>query len=578
MCGIIGYIGKKNSIPIIIEGLKNLEYRGYDSSGIAYLKDNKVSIVKEEGKISKLESILPKGISNIAIGHTRWATHGAPNKINAHPHKVGKITLVHNGIIENYQELKKFLMEKGYTFKSDTDTEIVAGIIDYYYALDEDIHVTLSHLKDIVKGSYALAILVDGIDKIYAVKYKSPLIIGITKDGYMLASDIPAILSETNKYIILEDNDICEISDTLNIFNNYKKIKREELEYLDSYDSALKNGYAHYMLKEINEEPFLVDRLVGLLDKEKTINLKKYSNIEIVACGSAYHAGLVGKYLIEKYLNIKTDVYIASEYRYSKMFYNKKTLFISVSQSGETADTIASLNLAKEHGIHTLGIVNTVKSTIARLSDEVLYINAGIECAVATTKAYSLQCLMFAILVNKCLKKKYNLNNISKHMESLLTFDYKKIANKLYKKEDIFFIGRQIDYALTMEASLKIKEISYIHSECYAAGELKHGTISLIEKDTPVISIITDNNILDKTISNLKEVKARGAYVLIVSSINLDKYDDLYDDVIYIDKINDLVEPILAILPLQLLAYNVALLRGCDIDKPRNLAKSVTVE
>lgn len=591
MCGIIGYIGKNNSLPIVLNGLKKLEYRGYDSSGMAYLKDKKINIIKKEGKIKNLESILPNDNSNIAIGHTRWATHGKANTVNAHPHNVGSVTLVHNGIIENYQEIKAFLEEKGYSFQSETDTEIVAGLIDYYYNLDKDPVITLNRLKDEVRGSYALVIMFNDIEKLYAVRYKSPLIVGINDGEYYLASDVPAILDYTKKYFLLDENEICVLDrDGYTVLNNNLVVEKEIKEFNDNISSVYKDGYEHFMLKEIHEQPKVVDNLISLILNRDTIDLLDYKNIQIVACGSAYHTGMVGKYLIEKYLNIKVDVYVASEYRYGKIFYDDKTLFIAISQSGETADTLASLMLAKSHGIKTLGIINTVGSSIAREVDEVLYINAGIEMAVATTKAYVLQVLMFSLLVYKSLVNNNLINdkekdiifnefkNLGDVLEKILEQDYSLLVDKLYNKENIFFIGRQVDYALCMEASLKLKEISYIHSEAYAAGELKHGTISLISDNTPVIGIVTDSDISEKTISNIKEVKSRGAYVLLVVNEKINVSDDIYDDIITISDGSDFIKPILTIVPLQVLAYYIALSRGCDIDKPRNLAKSVTVE
>ena len=590
MCGIIGYRGKQNALPIILNGLKNLEYRGYDSSGIAFQKNNKIEIIKKEGKICNLESILPNDVSNIAIGHTRWATHGEATSINAHPHNVGKITLVHNGIIENYQELKSFLIEKDYKFKSETDTEIITGIIDYYYNLDQDILKVLKRLDTLARGSYALGIMVEGDNKIYALRKKSPLIVGISEDGLFIASDVPAILDYTKKYFLLEEEEICILGDICHVYLNGKEVQKEIKEFTTNIGSSKKDGYPHYMLKEINEQPSVIENLISSILNKETTDLTKYKNIQIVACGSAYHSGMIGKYLIEEYLNIKTDVYIASEYRYSKMFYSKDTLFIAISQSGETADTLASLLLAKEHGIHTLAIINTVGSSIARNADEVLYINAGLELAVATTKAYSLQVLMLSLLVYKSLnqhnllekKELYDILENFKQLPSLikqvLEYDFGCLTDKLYKHENIFFIGRQIDYALCLESSLKLKEISYIHSDTYPAGELKHGTISLIDNSTPVIAIVTNNNISEKTISNIKEVKARGAYVLLLVTENILVSNDIYDDIIKIKKTTTFTSPIITIVYSQLLSYYIALKRGCDIDKPRNLAKSVTVE
>ncbi len=581
MCGIIGYKGKENALPLVIHGLKNLEYRGYDSSGIAYFNNGKISIYKEAGKIVNLEKILPEDNSNLAIGHTRWATHGIANTVNAHPHRQGKITLVHNGIIENYRELKEMLEDNGYKFISDTDTEILAGFIDYYYNIEKDMVKALTHLKLMVRGSYALGILVDGEDKLYATRLKSPLIVGVGDNGLFIASDVPAILDYTKNYFLLDDYDICVLDSDYKVFNSNKVVNKEILTFNDSIGSAQKDGYEHYMLKEIHEQPKVVENLISLILNTDTIKLSDYDYIQIVGCGSAYHAGLVGKYIIEKHLNIKTECFIASEYRYGKIFNTDKTLFIAISQSGETADTLASTIKANEMGLHTLGIINTQGSSIARECDEVLYINAGIECAVATTKAYTLQALMFSLLVYKETKDnsiREEYNRLPLELEKLLDKDYHNTVKRIYRHEDIFFIGRQNDFALCMEGSLKLKEISYLHSEAYAAGELKHGTISLIEKGTPVIAIVTDNDIAEKTISNIKETKARGAYVLLITKDNIEVNNDVYDDIIRIPDYSIYTNSLLVIEVLQMIAYYVALSRGCDIDKPRNLAKSVTVE
>ena len=581
MCGIIGYKGKENALPLVIHGLKNLEYRGYDSSGIAYFNNGKISIYKEAGKIVNLEKILPEDNSNLAIGHTRWATHGIANTVNAHPHRQGKITLVHNGIIENYRELKEMLEDNGYKFISDTDTEILAGFIDYYYNIEKDMVKALTHLKLMVRGSYALGILVDAEDKLYATRLKSPLIVGVGDNGLFIASDVPAILDYTKNYFLLDDYDICVLDSDYKVFNSNKVVNKEILTFNDSIGSAQKDGYEHYMLKEIHEQPKVVENLISLILNTDTIKLNDYDYIQIVGCGSAYHAGLVGKYIIEKHLNIKTECFIASEYRYGKIFNTDKTLFIAISQSGETADTLASTIKANEMGLHTLGIINTQGSSIARECDEVLYINAGIECAVATTKAYTLQALMFSLLVYKETKDnsiREEYNRLPLELEKLLDKDYHNTVKRIYRHEDIFFIGRQNDFALCMEGSLKLKEISYLHSEAYAAGELKHGTISLIEKGTPVIAIVTDNDIAEKTISNIKETKARGAYVLLITKDNIEVNNDVYDDIIRIPDYSIYTNSLLVIEVLQMIAYYVALSRGCDIDKPRNLAKSVTVE
>ena len=598
MCGIIGYIGKNNALKVITDGLKQLEYRGYDSSGIAIKNKNEIKIFKSVGKIKELEKKIDYTIqSDIGIGHTRWATHGSVNITNSHPHKVGSITLVHNGIIENYEQLKQELIKNNYQLKSDTDTEIACGYIDYLYQKDKNIITTLNKIKDIFKGSYAFAILVDNDNYLYATRKDSPLIIAKGENENYLASDVPAILKYTNQYYLLDNYEIAILEkDNIKILKDNKEIKKELLTFNYNIETSLKNGYDHFMLKEINEQDKLVESLINvyLQDKKTLLNkmpdFKKYNQIHIVACGSAYHAGLVGKYLIEKYANTKVYVEVASEYRYNKLFFDKKTLVIIISQSGETADSLASLRIAKENKIDTLAIVNVYGSSIAREASKTLYINAGCEIAVATTKAYTLQLLMLSFIalamgIQKELIDDSSFEDIKKYytklpqlMHNEIKRDLKNIAKNIYKKNNIFFIGRGIDYALSLEGSLKLKEISYIHSEAYPAGELKHGTISLIEKNTPVIAIVTDENIYEKTISNIKEVASRGAYVILIISKHLDKDGDFYNEKIVIENTDSLINSLTAIIPLQLLAYNIALLKGCDIDKPRNLAKSVTVE
>lgn len=587
MCGIVGYKGKNNNaIKVVIEGLENLEYRGYDSAGIAYLKDNKIHIEKETGRIKNLkENLNLKEKTNLAIGHTRWATHGIPKKINAHPHQVGKFTIVHNGIIENYLSLKEELIKNNYTFKSDTDTEIACAYLDYIYKQEKDILKSLQKLIKIIKGSYAFGIICeDDKDNLYALRSSSPLIIALGKNENYIASDVPAILKYTNKYIILENYEIAKISnDNITIYNKeLQEVNKTINTYEEKYESNTKGQYEHFMLKEINEEPDTFEKTINscLQNNFKDINLKKYTNIHIVACGSAYHAGLVGKYLIEKFANIKVYTQVASEYRYEKTFYDKNTLVILISQSGETADTLAALRKAKDNKIDTLSIVNVFKSSIARESKYVVYTKAGNEIAVATTKAYLAQLTLLIALTLNLSKKTINKEQIAKIKEQITNLikkdDYKTIANKIYKAKNIFFIGRGIDYALCMEGSLKLKEISYINSVAYQAGELKHGTISLIEENTPVIAILTEKKLIEKTISNIKEVKARGAHTIVIS--NEEIKNDAYDEIIKIPKTDELLQQLLTIIPLQLIAYEVAKLKNCDIDKPRNLAKSVTVE
>ena len=580
MCGIVGYIGN-NAIKNTITGLKNLEYRGYDSSGIAYIKNNNIIIKKEVGRIDNLLTNLDYDNSvNIAIAHTRWATHGEANKTNAHPHKVGKITLVHNGIIENYEKLKENLTD--YNFISNTDTEVIAALIDKLYNKYNDMKLVLSKITNLLKGSYALAIINDDItDKIFAIRKDSPLIVGYDKKSTIIASDIPAILHVTKKYYLLNNYDILEISSNeLNIYDkDLNKIKKEENIYDENSTIMSKDGYEHYMLKEINEEP---DIFRNILDKyiinDKIVDIydiSKYENIEIVACGSATHAGLIGKYYIENLTSIKTSVYYASEYRYQKHIYNQKTLVIVISQSGETADTKEALKIANEANLDTLAIVNVYKSSIARLAKNVIYTQAKIEVAVATTKAYMAQCLILLLLALKVNPDKTIINelhNIPNIMKKYIKKDYKEIASVISNYDHIFYLGRLVDYYLALEGSLKLKEISYIHSEAYPAGELKHGTISLMDKNVLVIAIVTDDKIKDKTISNIKEITARGTKVIAITNDNREfsDYKVLIEDNILI--------PFITIIPMQLIAYEVAKIKKCDIDKPRNLAKSVTVE
>jgi len=599
MCGIIGYIGTKKCVPKLIGALEALEYRGYDSAGVAYIKNGNVEIKKEKGKIKNLKDTLDMDVdAYIGIGHTRWATHGEANNINAHPHKNGKVTLVHNGIIENYIEIKEDLKKKGYKFTSETDTEVAAALLDELYSKNSDMVKSLHEASKIIRGSYAFVILVDGDDNIYASRCASPMIVAIGNDGYYVASDVPAILAYTNKYMLLNDYDIVKLSkDKIEIYDkDLNEIEKEIKFFEGSMDAATKGEFEHFMLKEINEQDkvfkdtvnYYFDGTIKSLEKSFSY-LKNFKKIDIVACGSAYHTGVVGKYLIENYANIPVNVEVASEYRYKKCFYDKDTLVVLVSQSGETADTLAALRKAKVDGITTMAIVNVVGSSIAREADYVTYIKAGFEIAVATTKAYLAQLAIFSLIAlylgyenkninenefNELVKEYNNLPALIK--ETINNDNYSTIADKIYDKKQIFFIGRGIDYALSLEASLKLKEISYINSVAYQAGELKHGTISLIEKDTPVIAISTDDSLREKTISNIKEVKARGAYVVYVT--NETPQEKFYDDIIAIKKIHPILESILTIIPLQLLSYKVAKDNGCDIDKPRNLAKSVTVE
>lgn len=589
MCGIVGYAGKKNVIKNIMTGLKSLEYRGYDSAGIAYINDNSdINILKKEGPIKNLDKILNyEDEASIGISHTRWATHGEANDINSHPHRQGKITLVHNGIIENYDVLKKELIKEEYTFKTNTDTEVAAAVIDNLYKKTGSMVEALKEATDILKGSYAFNIINDDIsDTIFGIRKDSPLIVGVSSEGNILASDIPAIIHITNKYVVLDNFDIVVLTkDSVEYYDrNGKRITKEIREFDQEEEVIGKQGYDHFMLKEINEQGEVVKKLLSLYTKDNKVtidfDIHKYKNIDIVACGSASFAGQIGKYYIENYANIKTSVYYASEYRYQKNFFNKDTLVILISQSGETADTLAALKLAKEAGIDTLAIVNRKDSSIAREAKEVIYTKAGIEIAVATTKAYLAQVIVLLLLAIKGNDKEEEYLDSIRVLPNLITkyineYDYSSIAKVIENKEHVFYLGRGIDYYLSMEGSLKLKEISYIHSEAFQAGELKHGSISLIDKDFGVIAVVTDKSISDKTISNLKEVAARGAKIVAITNIADDNFSDYK---ILVDDYNELLNPLMAIVPMQLLAYNVAKLKDLDIDKPRNLAKSVTVE
>jgi glucosamine--fructose-6-phosphate aminotransferase (isomerizing) len=590
MCGIVGYVGNKhNAIDVLLDGLKSLEYRGYDSAGIAFYQDNKLKVVKTSGKVKNLEDKLNINENiYIGIGHTRWATHGKATDVNAHPHNVGKVTIVHNGIIENHDELKKELLEKGYKFKSETDTEVACALIDFIYSNNSNKLDTLRSFSNKVKGSYALAILFDDEkDAIYAIRKDSPLIVGVGKDENFIASDVPAILKYTNKYILLEEDEYAIVKVNNITIYNFKGniIKRKISKATYELEAALKNGYDNFMLKEIYEEPKVINNLFNyyLDNKDKIIDINKYNNIHIVACGSAMHAGMIGKYLIEKYVSIPISVEIASEYRYKNVYYTKKTLVIVISQSGETADTLAALKMANEKKVDTLAIVNVISSSIARSAKYLMPMFVGPEIAVATTKALAGQIAILSLMASKVISNngiEKEIKNISKLLDSVINDrnNYLDVAKQIYMKNNLFYIGRGIDYALSMEGSLKLKEISYIHSEAYPAGELKHGTISLIEEGTPVIAVATDKNIYDKTISNIKEVKSRGAFVILITTKELDAENDFYDKKIVLPNTNEFVRPLLTLIPLQLIAYETAKLKNLDIDKPRNLAKSVTVE
>ena len=605
MCGIVGFVGESDATPILIEGLRRLEYRGYDSAGIA-VKGDEITIVKEKGRIdnlvSRIDEVNPQG--SMGIGHTRWATHGVPDKINAHPHKSmnGVVTLVHNGIIENYMELKNDLIAKGYEFKSQTDTEVIAGLYDSLF--DGNALNTLIKTAEKLEGSYAVAMIVKGYDdKVYAMKKDSPLIVGKGNGENYLASDIPAILPYTRDCYIVNDGEFIEISkNKIKVFDkdaNEKEVKIQTINL--SIDAAEKGGYDYFMAKEIFEQPKAVKDTVSPLIKEGKIQLpfkfpenfvKNLNRIYIVACGSAFHVGVTAKYIIEDMVRVPVIVDIASEFRYRNPIIGKGDLCIFVSQSGETADTLASLREAKARGAFTLSIVNVLFSTIARESDAVIYTNAGAEIAVATTKAFSAQLSVAYVLSGfmaheKGLMNSEELKNFTDEILRLPekiqnALDCNTITNKLSKliatKEHIFFIGRGIDYPLCLEGALKLKEISYIHCEGYGAGELKHGTISLIENGTVVVAIATDDTLYGKMVSNIKEVHARGAYVIAVVKEGTKGMEDVADEVIYIPTSSRHLMPSLTVIPLQLLAYHATIERGLDVDKPRNLAKSVTVE
>lgn len=591
MCGIIGYIGKKQPVNFLLEGLKKLEYRGYDSSGIAIKENENIQIIRSIGRIKDLENKTKNTKllnGNIGIAHTRWATHGEPTEENAHPHQVGNVTLVHNGIIENAEELREKLITDGVKFKSETDTEVACAVINKYYEKDPIAAITKA-LKEL-KGSYAFGIIFKDSDKLYAVRKDSPLIIGIGEEENYIASDIAAIINYTNKYILLEDNEIVEITaQEIKTYKDGVEIKKDIQAANITAEEADKGSYKHYMLKEIMEEPIVLARTLNkyINNMESVFDVSKYEEIHIVACGSAMYAGMIGKSLLEEKANIKCLVECASEYRYKKVIYDRKTLVILVSQSGETADTVAAMRKAHEEDIDTLAIVNVKTSTIAREAKHVMFIEAGPEIAVATTKAYLLQVAVFSLIALKAanllgLEKNYNeilkeAENLPKLLKKVLEDkeEFKSISKEIYQNKDVFYIGRGIDYAMCLEGSLKLKEVSYIHSDAYQAGELKHGTISLIEENVPVFAIITDDRIKDKTESNVIEVDSRKAKVFTIT--NDDTIKNHHKKYV-VPKTSYYLQAILTVPPLQLVGYYVGDLKKLDIDKPRNLAKSVTVE
>ncbi len=608
MCGIVGYIGSKQAAPIILDGLSKLEYRGYDSAGVAVYDGTKIITRKAIGRLKVLENLTKGGETmpgQAGIGHTRWATHGAPSDKNAHPHTNagGTIAVVHNGIIENYIPLKKMLKEKGYQFASETDTEVLAHLMDYYYKGNPLEAVT--KVLHRVEGSYALGIMfADYPDEIYATRKDSPLIVGKNEDGCFIASDVPAILKYTRNVFYMDNQEVVVLQKNgLQFFSaDDEEVFKEPVTIDWDADAAEKAGYEHFMLKEMYEQPKTITDTISPRIRDNDIvieelkmsdeELRRVKKIHIVACGSAYHAGVTGKYVLEGLARIPVEVDVASEFRYRDPILEEGSVVIVISQSGETADTLAALREAKARGFKALGIVNVVGSSIAREADACLYTWAGPEIAVATTKAYSAQLTALYMLAMKLAKVRgtidenqfrqllTDLRRLPDQIELLLGQKQKiqHFANRYLGARDIFFIGRGIDYAISLEGSLKLKEISYIHSEAYAAGELKHGTISLIEDGTLVVAVSTQPDLFQKTISNMVEVKARGAFVMAVTNESNKAVEKASDYVIYIPETNPYFANSLAIIPLQLFAYYVAVGRGCDVDKPRNLAKSVTVE
>lgn len=594
MCGIVGYIGKNKCIPILLNGLKKLEYRGYDSAGIAYWENEGITLSKVVGRIKDLEEKVDSNKDGfVGIGHTRWATHGEVNESNCHPHTSGKVVIVHNGIIENYLELREFLVTRGYSFYGNTDTEIACAYIDYEYNNTGNVIEVLEKCANKFIGSYAMVIMFKDIkDKLFVMKKDSPLVIIRGNDENFIASDIMAYADKRYDYVILDDYEVGVITAReIDIYKDGKEVKTNFKQIEEEFDDNDLMEFDHYMLKEINEQSTLVDKWNAIYwnKLDELIDLKKYHKIHFVGCGTAYHASLVGKYLIEKYGDIEVEVFIASEYRYQKLFVDQNTLVVAVSQSGETADTLACIKRVKELGCKTLGIINIKGSSIARIVDEVIYTEARQEIAVASTKAYLSQIYVFSLLAaklgidNNTLKQEVifeEYNKLPKLIDKMINLDYDKISEVLSEQEHIFYLGRGIDYVSMLEGALKLKEISYIYSYAIQAGELKHGTISLVEDGSWVLGLITDKNIANKTISNIKEVKTRGASVVLLvdSEISKDIDEEIGDYVIVMDNIHGLVSPLLCVIPLQLIAYYTSLKKGCDIDKPRNLAKSVTVE
>ena len=608
MCGIVGYIGKNNATKLVLEGLKKLEYRGYDSAGLSMIRDNKLVTFKKKGRIKVLEDSFDQDefSSNICIGHTRWATHGEPNEINAHPHLSTdrKISVVHNGIIENYLELRNDLTKKGYKFLSQTDTEVIPNVISDNYK--GDILEAVFKSTEILRGAYSLGIIDENEGKrLIAVRNSSPLLFAICEDGYFVASDITSVIEHTNKIIYLEDGDVVDMrEDSYTIYDkNHNKVERKITEVEISADDASKEGYDHFLIKEIHEQPRLLREVISIKHKDYKINLpaegslsldelKNINKIYVTACGTAFHAGEAGKFAIENLAKIPVISEIASEFRYKNMFVDDKSLVIFVSQSGETADTLAALREAKALGAKTLAITNVVGSSISREADKVVYCYAGPEISVASTKAYTTQVISLYFLamditlkLNKITEDEVkeiieNMEKLPGQIEEILKHkdQFEDIAELIKDAKSIFYTGRSLDYITAKEGALKLKEISYIHTESFPSGELKHGSIALIEEGTPVISVSTQSSILEKTISNNQELIARGATVISIAEEKNDFVRDSSDVMIEIPDTIDLLTPLLAVIPEQLIAYYASVLLGNDVDKPRNLAKSVTVE
>ncbi|WP_276862786.1 glutamine--fructose-6-phosphate transaminase (isomerizing) [Anaerococcus tetradius] len=607
MCGIVSYKGKLDARDVIVDGLEKLEYRGYDSAGIAVIEGGKISCVKRAGKLKNLEEALKENPidGNIGIGHIRWATHGEANDVNSHPHlsNNGKIAVVHNGIIENYRQLRMELEEEGYSFKSSTDTEVIAVMLEKYY--DGDLLEAVKEVRKRLEGAFACGIISsDEPNRLIGIRVESPLVAGIMDDSYIMASDIPSILKYTRDVIYLENGDIIDFSDDgYTIYDeNDKKVEREIKKIQWSVDAATRAGYDHFMIKEINEQASVINELIRLNIKNNEVvfdgdsfskeEIEKFKRIYIVACGTAYHAGLIGKVAIEKLAKIPVICDLASEFRYNDPFLDEDSLVIFISQSGETADSLKALRLAKEKKAKTLLITNTLASSMDREADRSIYCYAGPEIAVASTKAYTSQVLNLYLLAIDFSKKlgriddNYhkniieNLREIPGKIDQILACDelIKGFAEEIKNQKSLFYIGRGIDYATAIEAALKLKEVSYIHTEAFAAGELKHGTISLIEDKTPVIAIMTQENLIGKSLSNVEEVVARGANVFIITSHKDTRMEKITENILVVPKTLDILYPLLTALPCQLMAYYTSLAKGIDVDKPRNLAKSVTVE